>query len=42
MNAAMAEGALISNGHNSVWNRVGEGKNAAARKALIDSTERRR
>ncbi len=34
MNAAMAHGALISNGHNSVWNRVGEERNRTARKAL--------
>ncbi len=42
MNAAMTHGALVSNGHNSVWNRVGEGKNAAARKALMDCAEGRR
>ena len=36
MNAAMADGALISNGHNSVWNRVGKTKNRKARKALLE------
>ena len=35
MNAAMAEGALISNGHNSVWNRVGRARNREAREALL-------
>ena len=39
MNAAMTHGALISNGHNSVWNKVGERKNAAARTALMDCAE---
>ena len=34
MNAAMVEGALISNGHNSVWNRIGEVKNREARETL--------
>ena len=35
MNAAMAEGGLISNGHNSVWNRVGRARNREAREALL-------
>ena len=35
MNAAMVNGALISNGHNSVWNRVGRTRNDEARKALM-------
>ena len=34
MNAAMADGALISNGHNSIWNRVGK-KNKEAREELL-------
>ena len=35
MNAAMVEGALISNGHNSVWNRIDRGSNREARRALL-------
>ena len=35
MNAAMVEGALISNGHNSVWNRISRKDNEKARKALL-------
>ena len=35
MKAAMADGALISNGHNSVWNRVGSAKNEEARGAIL-------
>ena len=35
MNAAMAEGALISNGHNSIWNRVGKARNKEARDVLL-------
>ncbi|MCY4498243.1 MAG: DUF3750 domain-containing protein [Rhodospirillaceae bacterium] len=31
---AFAEGALVSNGHNSVWNRIPEARNAAARRRL--------
>ncbi|MCY3671775.1 MAG: hypothetical protein OXH14_11945 [Alphaproteobacteria bacterium] len=38
MNAAMAEGALISNGHNSVWNRIPDAENARARALLSDCT----
>lgn len=34
MNAAMAEGALISNGHNSVRNRISDAENARARLLL--------
>lgn len=34
MNAAMAEGALISNGHNSVSNRIGRKRNEEAKAAL--------
>ncbi len=34
MNVAMAEGALISNGHNSVLNRVSEEENTRARQVL--------
>lgn len=34
MNAVMAHGALISNGHNSVWNRVDERENRRARRIL--------
>ena len=34
MNAAMADGALISNGHNSIWNRVGKARNKEARDVL--------
>ena len=32
--AALQDGALVSNGHNSVWNRLGKRKNNEARKAL--------
>ena len=32
--AALRDGALISNGHNSVWNRVGEVRNREGRDAL--------
>lgn len=35
MNAAMDDGALISNGHNSIWNRVGKRKNREAREELM-------
>lgn len=35
MNVAMTDGALISNGHNSVWNRVGNAKNREARQAIL-------
>ncbi len=31
---AFAEGALLSNGHNSVWNRIPETRNADARRRL--------
>ena len=34
MEAVLVNGALISNGHNSVWNKVGKTKNGEARKAL--------
>lgn len=34
VDAAFVTGALISNGHNSVWNRIGEAENRAARTAL--------
>ncbi len=34
MNAAMADGALISNGHNSVRNRISNAENARARRLL--------
>ena len=34
MNVAMAEGALISNGHNSVLNRISEEENTRARRVL--------
>ena len=34
MNAALKDGALISNGDNSVWNRVGEAGNRKALEAL--------
>ncbi|MDE0034237.1 MAG: hypothetical protein OXP28_07305 [Gammaproteobacteria bacterium] len=34
LHVAFSEGALISNGHNSVWNRIPEAKNRAAREAL--------
>lgn len=39
MNAAMAEGALISNGHNSVWNRIPDAENARARALLSDCSK---
>ena len=42
MNAAMVEGALISNGHNSVWNRVGRRKNEEAKMALLSCSGGRR
>lgn len=32
--AGLQDGALISNGHNSVWNRLGKKRNAEARKVL--------
>ena len=32
---AFIEGSLISNGHNSVWNRIPEERNAEARAALM-------
>jgi len=32
--AAFVTGALISNGHNSVWNRIGEAENREARTAF--------
>ena len=32
--AGLQDGALVSNGHNSVWNRVGREKNKEARRAL--------
>ena len=32
--AGLQDGALVSNGHNSVWNRLGKRKNAEARRAL--------
>ena len=32
--AAFVTGALVSNGHNSVWNRIGEAENREARTAL--------
>ena len=35
MNAAMVEGALISNGHNSVWNRISLRRNETAKRALL-------
>lgn len=34
INAAFTPGALVSNGHNSVWNRVGARENREARAAL--------
>lgn len=34
IDAAFVTGALISNGHNSVWNRIGEAENREARAAL--------
>ena len=34
IDAAFAAGSLISNGHNSVWNRVGARENGEARTAL--------
>lgn len=34
INAAFVTGALVSNGHNSVWNRIGEPENREARTAL--------
>ena len=42
MNAAMAAGALISNRHNSVWNRIGEKRNGTARKAVVQCATRKR
>ena len=32
--AGFQDGALVSNGHNSVWNRLGKKKNGEARRAL--------
>ena len=34
VDAALVTGALVSNGHNSVWNRIGEGENREVRMAL--------
>ena len=34
VDAALVTGALVSNGHNSVWNRIGEAENREARAAL--------
>ena len=34
VDAAFVAGALVSNGHNSVWNRIGEAENREARTAL--------
>jgi len=34
VDAAFVTGALVSNGHNSVWNRIGERENREARTAL--------
>ena len=34
IDAAFAPGSLVSNGHISVWNRVGERENREARMAL--------
>ncbi len=36
MKAVLVDGALISNGHNSVWNRVGKARNGDARRALME------
>ena len=33
--AAFTEGALLSNGHNSVWNRIAASENRRAREALV-------
>ena len=33
---AFSQGALLSNGHNSVWNRISEGDNRDARRRLLD------
>ncbi len=35
MNVAMTHGALISNGHNSVWNRIGRQRNEEGKSALL-------
>ena len=40
MNAAMADGALISNGHNSIRNRIPNAENAKARRLLITCSNR--
>lgn len=42
MNAAMVEGALVSNGHNSVWNRIGRKRNEDAKAALLECAGRGR
>ena len=42
MNAAMADGALISNGHNSVRNRISNAENARARRLLTICSNRNR
>ena len=34
--AAFRNGALVSNGHNSLWNRVPEADNAAARRRILE------
>ena len=35
LEAAFTRGALVSNGHNSFWNRIGAEENARARQALL-------
>ena len=34
--SAFTAGALVSNGHNSFWNRIGRNENRAARQALLE------
>ena len=36
MEMAFARGALLSNGHNSVWNRISESDNRGAHRRLLD------
>ena len=36
IDSAFTTGALVSNGHNAIWNRIGRDENAAARQALLE------
>ena len=38
---AFRNGALVSNGHNSLWNRIPEAENAEARRRILECAARR-